>query len=39
MVSLSDEIVKALKKEKKERLFKTVPETIRIILSDHFRKK
>ena len=39
MVSLSDEIVKALEKEKKKRLLETVHETIRIILSDHFRKK
>ena len=39
MVSLPDEIVKALEKEKKERLLETVPETIRIFPSDHFRKK
>ena len=38
MVSLSDEIVKALVKGKKERLLETVRETIRIIPSDHFRK-
>ena len=38
MVSLPDEIVKALEKEKKERLLETVRETIRIIQSDHFRK-
>ena len=39
MVSLSDVTVKALEKEKKKRLLETVHETIRIILSDHFRKK
>ncbi len=39
MVSVPDEMVKALEKEQKERLLETVPETIRIILSDHFRRK
>lgn len=39
MVSVPDEMLKALEKEQKERLLETVPETIRMILSDHFRLK
>lgn len=39
MVSLPDEMVKVLEKEQKERLLETVPETIRVILSDYLRKK
>ncbi len=39
MVSLPEEMVKELEKERKERLLETIPETIRIILSDHIRKK
>lgn len=39
MVSVPVEMVKALEKEQKERLVETVPETIRMILSDHFRSK
>lgn len=38
MVALPDDMVKALEKERKERLLETVPETIRNILSDHLRK-
>jgi hypothetical protein len=39
MVSVPEEMVKALEKEQKERLLETVPETIRIVLSDYFRVK
>jgi metal-responsive CopG/Arc/MetJ family transcriptional regulator len=39
MVSLPDEMVDVLEKEKKERLLETVPETIRVILSDYLRTK
>lgn len=39
MVSLPDEMVKALKKEQEERLLETVPETIRIVLSDYLRSR
>lgn len=39
MVSLPDEMVKVLEKEQKERLLQTIPETIRVILSDYLRKK
>ena len=38
MVSLPDEMVKVLEKERKERLLETVPETIRVIPSEYLRK-
>lgn len=38
MVSLPDDMVKVLEKERKERLLETVPETIRVILSEFLRK-
>ncbi|MEM3064989.1 MAG: ribbon-helix-helix protein, CopG family [Candidatus Nitrosotenuis sp.] len=38
MVSIPDEMAKALEKERKERLLETVPETIRVILSEYLRK-
>lgn len=38
MVSIPEEMEKALEKERKERMLETVPETIRVILSDHFRR-
>lgn len=39
MVSVPSEMEKALEREQKERLVETVPETIRMILSDYFRSK
>ncbi|MBM2819367.1 MAG: hypothetical protein HW410_1049 [Nitrosarchaeum sp.] len=39
MVSVPIEMEKALEKEQKERLLETVPETIRMILSDYLRTK
>lgn len=39
MVSLPDVMVKVLEKEQKERLLETMPETIRVILSDYFKSK
>ena len=39
MVSVPEEMEKALEKERKERLLETVPETIRVILSDYLRVK
>ncbi len=39
MVSVPEEMARALERERKERLLETVPETIRAILSDHFRTK
>jgi len=39
MVSVPDEMEKVLEKERKERMLETVPETIRVILSEYLRKK
>lgn len=39
MVSLPDDMVKALEKERKDRYLETIPETIRVILSDYLRAK
>lgn len=39
MLALPDEMVKVLEKERKERLLETIPETIRVILSDYLRMK
>ena len=37
MVSLPDEMVKVIEKERKARMLETIPETIRVMLSDHLR--
>lgn len=39
MVSVPSEMEQALEKERKERLLETVPETIRVILSEYLREK
>ena len=39
MLAIPDEMVKVLEKERKERLLDTVPETIRMILSEYLSKK
>ncbi len=39
MLAIPDEMVKVLEKERKERLLDTVPETIRVILSEYLRNK
>ncbi len=39
MVSLPEEMVEVLEKERKERYLETIPETIRNILSDYLRNK
>lgn len=39
MLAIPDEMVKVLEKERKERLLDSVPETIRVILSDYLRVK
>jgi len=39
MLALPDEMVKVLERERKERLLETVPETVRVILSEYLRKK
>ena len=38
MVSVPDEMEKALEKERKERMLQTIPETVRVILSEYLRK-
>ena len=39
MLAIPDEMVKVLEKERKERLLDSIPETVRVILSDYLRKK
>lgn len=39
LLSLPDEMVKVLENERKERYLETIPETIRLILSDYLRNK
>jgi hypothetical protein len=39
MVSVSDEMLKALEQEKKARKLETVPETIRSVLGEYFKAK
>lgn len=39
MLALPDEMVNALEKERKERYLETLPETIRVIVSDYLRSK
>ena len=39
MLSLPEEMVKVLENERKERYLETIPETVRVILSDYLRKK
>jgi hypothetical protein len=38
MLALPEEMVKVLEKERKERYLQTIPETIRVILGEYFRK-
>jgi metal-responsive CopG/Arc/MetJ family transcriptional regulator len=37
MLSLPEEMVQVLEKERKERYLGTIPETVRVILSDYLR--
>jgi metal-responsive CopG/Arc/MetJ family transcriptional regulator len=39
MLSLPDEMIEVLEKERKERYLETIPETVRVILSDYLRNK
>jgi len=39
MLSLPDEMIDVLEKERKERYLETIPETVRVILSDYLRNK
>jgi hypothetical protein len=38
MLALPEEMLKILEKERKERYLQTIPETIRVILGEYFRK-
>jgi hypothetical protein len=38
MLALPDEMLKVLEKERKERYLQSVPETVRVILGEYFRK-
>ena len=39
LLSLPEEMVEVLDKERKERYLETIPETVRLILSDYLRNK
>jgi len=39
MVSISEEMAKKLEEERKKRLLDSIPETVRMILSDYFLKQ
>ncbi|MGH2639595.1 MAG: hypothetical protein ACRDF4_10005 [Rhabdochlamydiaceae bacterium] len=39
MLSVSDEMVKALESERKARKLETVPEAVRAILGEYFKDK
>jgi metal-responsive CopG/Arc/MetJ family transcriptional regulator len=39
LLSLPEEMIKVLEKERKERYLETIPETVRVILSDYLRNK
>jgi metal-responsive CopG/Arc/MetJ family transcriptional regulator len=39
LLSIPGEMVKVLENERKERYLETIPETIRVILSDYLRNK
>ena len=38
MLAIPEEMLKVLEKERKERYLPTIPETIRVILGEYFRK-
>ena len=39
LLSIPEEMVEVLEKERKERYLETIPETVRVILSDYLRNK
>ncbi len=39
MLSVSDEMVKALEAERKARKLETIPEAVRAILGEYFKEK
>jgi hypothetical protein len=38
MLALPEEMLRILEKERKERYLQTIPETVRVILSEYLRK-
>jgi hypothetical protein len=38
MLALPEEMLRVLEKERKERYLETIPETVRVILSEYLRK-
>ena len=38
MLALPEEMLKVLEKERKERYLETIPETVRVIISEYLRK-
>ena len=38
MLALPEEMLKVLEKERKERYLETIPETVRVILSEYLRR-
>ena len=39
MLAVPEEMLKALEKERKQRYLETIPETVRVILSDYLKEK
>ncbi|MDE2588854.1 MAG: hypothetical protein KGL95_04235 [Patescibacteria group bacterium] len=38
-VAISEELERELEKERKNRKFESIPEVVRVVLSDYFREK
>lgn len=38
-IAISEELERELEKERKERKFESIPEVVRVVLSDYFREK
>lgn len=38
MLALPEEMINALEKERRHRYLETIPETVRVILSDYLRR-
>jgi len=39
MVAMSDEMVKALEQERKARKLESIPETVRAVLGEYFKRR
>ncbi len=39
MLAVPDEMLNALEKERKQRYLETIPETVRVILSNYLKEK